>query len=36
MKALKLVWYEETAAELTKISEPAEQYWAERSKLDWN
>jgi aryl-alcohol dehydrogenase-like predicted oxidoreductase len=36
LKALKLVWDEEAAAELSIISEPAEQYWAERSKLAWN
>jgi len=36
LKALTLVWDEEAAAELSTISEPAEQYWAERSKLAWN
>jgi aryl-alcohol dehydrogenase-like predicted oxidoreductase len=36
LKALKLVWDEEAAAELSIISEPAEQYWAKRSKLAWN
>lgn len=36
IQALDIVWDEETRERLTALAEPAEVYWAERSRLKWN